>query len=902
MTARSRVAKTWAARITILSSVFLMIAAGSAFGRPTIRASFFSAYPNAVGTHLDDLPSIAGHCGVCHYRFTGGSTRNPYGAAIEAELPNHPNTDAGRQAAIHTIESLDQDGDGFLSLSEITDLVSYSNTPTFPGLTPSNVSLVTNVDVNDILNYLVPTTGADVTPPVVTVLAPNGAESWTGGQSRTISWVATDNLAVTTVDVFYRDSESSPWTKLAQNLANAGSFTWFVQNTPTAAARVRVLARDAAGNQGSDQSDNLFTILITPGGIVATTLRDFEQPGTQPFGGGSFESSTQCLSCHGGYDTAVEPGHNFKGTMMGQAARDPLFFACLAIAEQDAPSSGDLCLRCHTPFGWMSGRSQPTSGSQLTALDRDGVACDLCHRMVDPIYQPGISPVEDQAVLSLLSPSHVPSNYSNGQYVVDPDPRKRGPFSDALAVHSRLYSPIHRSSDLCGTCHDVSNPVFVRTGGADYAPGPFDQAATSFASADILPLERTYSEWKNSSYPAGVYAPDFAGNKADGIVSTCQDCHFQDVSGAGCNDPGAAVRADLPLHDMTGGNAWLPPIIASLYPTETDAAALNASAQRAVTTLQKAAVLGLTYAVEGDSFRALVTVTNRTGHKLPTGYPEGRRMWLHLVARDVNGQKIYESGAYDPATGVLSMTPEPTVYEVKLGISPALGGAIGLANGASFHFTLNDTVIKDNRIPPAGFSNAAFASFGGGPVDPHFPGPGPRYPDGQSWDVAEYPLPPIAHSVAVRLLYQTTSKEYVEFLRDMNTTNSAGQTMYDLWAANGRAAPIVMESDSIGMSITGVPVEPVSPAQARLAVLKNPFDRSLDMRIDMIRPARVTMRVFDVQGRRIAAKDFGTVGGGASRLVWDGRDDRGREVRSGVYWAVIRAGDREWKRQIVRIK
>jgi hypothetical protein len=707
----TRMRRVLGGNVSALLAFSLIWPSGSAWGRPNIRASFFGLYPGAVGSRLDNLASITGHCGVCHFQFTGGGPRNPYGAAVEAALPGFPNTDAGRQQAIQSIQNSDSDSDGYTNLVEITDLIQYTNTPTFPGLTPSNVSQVSDVDVNDILNYLVPATGGDMVPPSVTVSAPNGGESWTGGQSRMITWTATDNVGVTRVDLFYRDAESLPWTQIAQNVPNTGTFTWFVHNTPSAAARVRVTARDAAANEGADQSNNVFSILIRSGGIVATTLRDFHQPGTQPFGAGSFEASTQCVTCHGGYNTAVEPGHNFKGTLMAQAARDPLFYACLAIAEQDAPSSGDLCLRCHTPFGWLLGRSNPTDGSQLTALDRDGVACDFCHRVVDPVYKPGISPIEDQAVLSLLPPSDVPAGYFNGQFVVDPNPRKRGPFSDALELHPRLESPLHRSSDFCGTCHDVSNPVFAHTGGADYAPGPLDQPAASFASSDLMPLERTYSEWKHSGYPAGVYAPDFAGNKPDGIVSTCQDCHLRDVSGQGCNDPGAPNRADLPLHDMTGGNSWIPPIVASLYPSETDPAALQAGAQRAVSMLQKAAALGMTYAVEGDSFRALVTVTNRTGHKLPTGYPEGRRMWLHVVARDVGGQKVFESGAYDAGTGVLSMTPEPTVYEVKLGVSPGLAGAVGVPSGPSFHFTLNDTIVKDNRIPPVGFTNAAYSSL-----------------------------------------------------------------------------------------------------------------------------------------------------------------------------------------------
>ena len=39
------------------------------------------------------------------------------------------------------------------------------------------------------------------------------------------------------------------------------------------------------------------------------------------------------------------------------------------------------------------------------------------------------------------------------------------------------------------------------------------------------------------------------------------------------------------------------------------------------------------------------------------------------------------------------------------------------------------------------------------------------------------------------LYYQSTSKEYVEFLRDENTTNTAGQALYDLWTNNGKCPP-----------------------------------------------------------------------------------------------------------------
>ena len=41
---------------------------------------------------------------------------------------------------------------------------------------------------------------------------------------------------------------------------------------------------------------------------------------------------------------------------------------------------------------------------------------------------------------------------------------------------------------------------------------------------------------------------------------------------------------------------------------------------------------------EGDEVVATVRVTNKSGHKLPTGYPEGRRMWLEVAVVDAGGE------------------------------------------------------------------------------------------------------------------------------------------------------------------------------------------------------------------------------------------------------------------------
>jgi hypothetical protein len=866
----------------------------TAFARPTIRRSFFTVYPSAVGSKLDNLPSHATHCGVCHFDFNGGGPKNPYGNRVAAVLNSYPNT----EAAITAIQNEDSDSDGFSTLTEVTNTATYTNTPTFPGLTPGNVGSCSNIpNVNEITNYLVPTTGSDTQAPTVTVTTPNGGESWVGGTGHQIAWTATDNVGVANVDIFYRDAADHSWEPLALSVANTGTFQWFVQNTPTLQARVKVLARDAAGNSKADSSNANFTIQQTPGGVVATTLRDFKQPGTQPLGGGQFQEAASCITCHGGYNTAAEPGHGWLGSMMGQAARDPLFFACVAVAEQDAPSSGDLCIRCHTPGGWLSGRSTPTDGSQLTALDRDGVACDFCHRAVDPIYKPGVSPLVDQAVLANLLPGHTPGHYTTGQFVVDPDPRKRGPFADAVAPHPFLQSAFHRSSEFCGTCHNVSNPAFNRVAGADYAPGPLDQAAASFDPEVLLPLERTYSEWLHSAFPAGVYAPEFAGNKPGGVVAICQDCHMSDVSGKGCNDPAAPTRADLPYHDMTGGNAWMPPLIGALYPGETDALALSDAKTRAIAILRKAAVLDLTTEWVEDHFVAHVTLTNRSGHKLPTGYPEGRRMWVNVVARDGGGSVIWESGAYDAATGVLSLANDTRVYDAHLGISPALAAAIGKGPGTTFHFALNDTVYKDNRIPPLGFTNAAYAAFGGQPVDHE--GAVPRYADNQNWDAIAYELPAATRQVEARLYYQTTSKEYVEFLRDENTTNTKGDELYALWTANGRSTPVLMEEAVVANTLVDVP-DGVGARALALRPLSNPFQGELSLQLDLPRPARVTMQVYDLRGRLVAGQDLGELGGGAHRLTWDGRDSGSRDAGVGVFFIRVQVDSQTLVKRVVK--
>jgi hypothetical protein len=65
---------------------------------------------------------------------------------------------------------------------------------------------------------------------------------------------------------------------------------------------------------------------------------------------------------------------------------------------------------------------------------------------------------------------------------------------------------------------------------------------------------------------------------------------------------------------------------------------------------------------------------------------------------------------------------------------------------------------------------------------------------------------PGAASVQVTVYYQSTSKEYVEFLRDENTTNTVGQEMYNLWNNSNKCPPEMMAT--LTLAVTGPDVGP----------------------------------------------------------------------------------------------
>jgi len=648
-------------------------------------------------------------------------------------------------------------------------------------------------------------------------------------------------------------------------------------------------------------SFTFFWVMMASG--APTVPNEVKLPGTQQGEVATYTSPDNCDNCHGGTSNPnFEPNFGWRGSMMANASRDPIFWPTLAVAEEDfVPNSdvsqrggvGDMCLKCHTVNGWMANRSTPTNGSGLSATaDKNGVECEFCHLMVNPDQQINISgttEVQNSPFLAYeLMTGH--GYYGAAEYVLNGNGVRLGPYSNATAKHQFLPSAFHRQAEFCGTCHDVSNPAVgdLAPNNGAFAPlppgkfsGTLGTPVNTKAALNNYPnqfgiVERTFSEWKSSAfqnylvnnYPTlpselkkangaleiaytRAYSARSNANYEDGALRyfTCQTCHLSASTGVGCNKSGTPVRTDLPRHDMTGSGYWMPDVInyqdtkgtlrfgGGLTQIQKDA--LSAGKQRATDILKSA--LSLSAWQESNNLK--VKIINLTGHKLISGYPEGRRMWVNVRWYDAGNNLISENGAYgyigrtvNDANGIPKqvfsiLDPENTkVYEVKMGMDQAwaeklitlgydpnlvlsydpitdqplhtLGELASSPSGTkfhTFHFALNNVVTEDNRIPPYGFSYDLAKQNGVQPVpETQYgnPSTGGYY---NYFDEILYQIPSGASYAQIRVYYQPTSWEYVQFLWKGNDEldpflGMEGRNLLDAWLNTGMASPLEIAS------------------------------------------------------------------------------------------------------------
>ena len=82
----------------------------------------------------------------------------------------------------------------------------------------------------------------------------------------------------------------------------------------------------------------------------------------------------------------------------------------------------------------------------------------------------------------------------------------------------------------------------------------------------------------------------------------------------------------------------------------------------------------------------------------------------------------------------------------------------------------------------------------------------------------------------------------------------------------------------------------------------NPFNRGTRIAYSLTAPGEVELEVFNLAGQRVACLVSGYAARGTHRINWDGTDDAGRELASGVYLYQLRQGERTELRRLLLLK
>jgi hypothetical protein len=326
----------------------------------------------------------------------------------------------------------------------------------------------------------------------------------------------------------------------------------------------------------------------------------------------------------------------WRSSVMSRSWDDPIYRGLLKMASEATDGAVDnFCTGCHSPIGLVTG--QITSQVNRTLPEEEG-----------EVAIPGVN----------CEACHNMSGHTgidNGAYVLtingEGRPTKFGPRRDAVSpYHETSYSELHTESRFCGTCHNVTHP---------------------FSSTAI---ERTYDEWQESPYSL--------------TDVQCQDCHMPTYRGKSAIM--GKSRDDVRSHYFTGGNA-------SLLEYFGEAEAAERSRQMLRQAGRVEIVDSPTRVTAGDETTVRIRVHNTgAGHKLPTGFPEGRELWIDFKVEDANGDVIYRLGQVE--NGMTE--PGTQNFKVHLGDREGKEVLVEVWNVAR--------ILRDNRILPRGYEEVAF--------------------------------------------------------------------------------------------------------------------------------------------------------------------------------------------------
>ena len=318
----------------------------------------------------------------------------------------------------------------------------------------------------------------------------------------------------------------------------------------------------------------------------------------------------------------------WRSSMMSRSWDDPIYLALLKRASEATDGAlNNYCTGCHTPIGLTTGQ-----------IDTQEVR--------SPDNTTSLPGVDCESCHNISARTGI----DNGAYVLTPNahgrPTKYGPRKDAISpYHDTVYSSLHVRSDFCGTCHNVTHPV---TG---------------------VPIERTYDEWQESPYNLASIE--------------CQDCHMPPFKGKAATM--GPDRDAVASHWFSGGNVSVLEHFGEKEAAERSRAMLRSAGSINIISTPESVQPGQLLTVQ-------VKVTNSgAGHKLPTGFPEGREVWIDFQVMDNNGKEIYRLGKIEDGH------TESGTKNFKVHLGDKNGDEVDL------DVWLVDRILFDNRILPKGY-------------------------------------------------------------------------------------------------------------------------------------------------------------------------------------------------------
>ncbi|HVV86195.1 MAG TPA: multiheme c-type cytochrome [Kofleriaceae bacterium] len=292
-----------------------------------------------------------------------------------------------------------------------------------------------------------------------------------------------------------------------------------------------------------------------------------------------------CMECH--------PKHTgeWSGSMHAYAADDPLFRALNAKGQRDTNGSlGSFCVQCHAPIAVALGLT--TDGTNLADVPSwaRGVTCYACHN-VESIEGDHNNPIKlamDQTMRAGV----------------------RGPKPVASPAHATAYSDLvdaesQKSSQLCGSCHDLVSPAGVH-------------------------LERTYAEWQTTIFSS----PDPTRHLS------CGSCHMVVRDGPIAEGQGL----DVPQRPFGRREHTFPGIDMALTPFPN----MDQQAETIERDLKALLVTRLCVLPDDGGHIDVRLDDVGAGHMFPSGATFDRRAWVEVTAYDSDGAVVYSSGTIPP--------------------------------------------------------------------------------------------------------------------------------------------------------------------------------------------------------------------------------------------------------------